>query len=150
MQHVARNGWIVSTVAIVACNFARNVAGVEASSTSATFHATFALCVCLLQHCTQWCDVTKSSQPIRFPCFAQLGSHAIYVARNVAACVLPSLHSRTQYCTQCFIVCPVFSLYFCCHNFQQVFFCPDCSPKSERQVACDRCVCDSVRGHKGS
>ena len=50
----------VSTFAIVACNIARNVAGVEASSTSATFHATIALCVCLLQHCTQWCDVTKS------------------------------------------------------------------------------------------
>ena len=50
----------VSTFAIVACNIARNVAGVEASSTSATFHTTTALCVCLLQHCTQWCDVTKS------------------------------------------------------------------------------------------
>ena len=54
----------VSTFALVACNIVRNVAGVEASSTSATFHATTALCVCLLQHCTQWCDVTKSFQPI--------------------------------------------------------------------------------------
>ena len=48
-----------STFAIVACNIARNVAVVEASSTSATFHATIALCVCLLQHYMQWCDVTK-------------------------------------------------------------------------------------------
>ena len=50
----------VSIFAIVACNVARNVAGVEASSTSTTFHATIALRVCLLQHCTQWCDVRKS------------------------------------------------------------------------------------------
>ena len=36
----------VSTFAIAACNIARNVAGVEASSsTSATFHATIALCL---------------------------------------------------------------------------------------------------------
>ena len=50
----------VSTFAIVACNIARNLAGVEASSTSATFCATIiALCVCLLQHCMQWCDVTR-------------------------------------------------------------------------------------------
>ena len=40
----------VSTSAIAACNIACSVAGVEASSTSATFHATIALCVCLLQH----------------------------------------------------------------------------------------------------
>ena len=49
----------VSTFAIVACNIAHNVAGVEVSSTSATFHATIALCL-FLQHCMQWCDVTKT------------------------------------------------------------------------------------------
>ena len=73
MQHCAQ--WLnctVSTYAIVACNIARNVTGVEASSTSATFHATIALCVCLLQYCTQWCDVTKSFQPIRFRCLHSL------------------------------------------------------------------------------
>ena len=35
----------VSTIAIVACNIARNLAGSEASSTSAAFHATIALCL---------------------------------------------------------------------------------------------------------
>ena len=39
----------VSTFAIFACN----VAGVEASSTSATFHVIIAY-VCLLQHRMQW------------------------------------------------------------------------------------------------
>ena len=36
----------MSTFAIVACNIVRNVSGVEASSTSAAFYATIALCVC--------------------------------------------------------------------------------------------------------
>ena len=48
--------YTVSTFAIVTCNITRNVAEVEASSTSATFHAT----VCHMQRCTQWCDVAIS------------------------------------------------------------------------------------------
>ena len=47
-RNIAHNDWFapcVCTFAIVACNIARNAAEVEASSTSATFHTTIALCL---------------------------------------------------------------------------------------------------------
>ena len=49
----------VSTFAIVACNIARSMTGLGARSTSATFHTTIALYVCLLQ-ANIACDVTKT------------------------------------------------------------------------------------------
>ena len=75
MQHCAQ--WLNCTVCPplqllhVIYWIARNVAGLEVSSTSATFH-TIALCVCL---------VTKSFAS-QIPFKSLLGSHAIYVACN--------------------------------------------------------------------
>ena len=53
-------------------------------------HDNIALCVCLLQHCMQWCHITRSFQPIRFPCLHNLqhvSTPPNTIAHNVASCI---------------------------------------------------------------